>query len=224
MGPHSLQVQPCRCPWRMSNSIAIETYRRNGVTALTHVVTERTYHLSLAKVMAWWSVPIFIQLLCFGHYPSSCCLFKTCFGDCIRSPSSGKNLLSWTQSTEQVPIPGEGGNRCSFLNVVFPSFLEYRTMRKVKITLILSVIHHRQNPLQSTWFMIFRLITILILEGSCFEFRGPRVQIWTPSPILTTVLRGFPQSHKENNGSVPLNRSWPIHWFYLQHTSQPRRW
>jgi hypothetical protein len=34
-------------------------------------------------------------------------LLKTqCFGDWKLSPSSGESLLSWTQPTELVPIPG----------------------------------------------------------------------------------------------------------------------
>jgi hypothetical protein len=46
------------------------------------------------------------QVLCFGHYTLSCFLLKQYFGDWILSPSSGKNLLSWAQSIELVPISG----------------------------------------------------------------------------------------------------------------------
>jgi hypothetical protein len=41
----------------------------------------------------------------FGHYPSSCFLFKTRrFGHLILSVSSVKNLLSWPQSIELIPL------------------------------------------------------------------------------------------------------------------------
>jgi hypothetical protein len=51
----------------------------------------------------------------------------------------------------RMPYPSpEDENRFSLRNVVFSSFLEYRTMDKYKNLVILSVIHHRQNPLEST--------------------------------------------------------------------------
>jgi hypothetical protein len=47
------------------------------------------------------------------------------------------------------PTPSpEDGNRSSFRNVVFSSFLEYRWWTKSKNPVFPSVIHHRQNPLE----------------------------------------------------------------------------
>jgi hypothetical protein len=47
------------------------------------------------------------------------------------------------------PPSPEVGNRSSFRNVVFSSVLKYRTMNKVQASVILIVVHHRQNPLES---------------------------------------------------------------------------
>jgi hypothetical protein len=46
----------------------------------------------------------------FGHYASSG-FFKQGFGDWILSPSSGKSLLCWAQSTELISITGYQSQR-----------------------------------------------------------------------------------------------------------------
>jgi hypothetical protein len=47
-----------------------------------------------------------------GHNLSSCFFYlKQHFRGWILSPSSGKNLLSWTQSIQLVPVSGEDGER-----------------------------------------------------------------------------------------------------------------
>jgi hypothetical protein len=47
------------------------------------------------------------------------------------------------------PSSPEDGNRSCFRNVVFSSFLDYRAMNNVQAPVILSVVHHRQNQLES---------------------------------------------------------------------------
>jgi hypothetical protein len=45
----------------------------------------------------------------------------------------------------------EDGNIFRFQNIVFSSYLEFRTMEKSMNPINLSVIHHRQNPFDSTF-------------------------------------------------------------------------
>jgi hypothetical protein len=75
----------------------------------------------------------------------------------------GRHLLSWVPEKELTSITGPD-LAWGLKEIKFPKrhvfcFLEYRTMEKVKKTAILSVILHRQNPLESTcsfsWFCDF---------------------------------------------------------------------
>jgi hypothetical protein len=61
------------------------------------------------------------------------------------------------------PSP-EDGYRSNFQNVVFSSFLEPPAMEKSKNPVILNVIHHRQNPLEST---IRKLLQHNLIENFC---------------------------------------------------------
>jgi hypothetical protein len=56
-----------------------------------------------------------------------------------------------------LPSP-ENGNSSSARNVVFSTYLEFRTMNEVKELVILIVIHHRQNPLESTCWVMYVIV------------------------------------------------------------------
>jgi hypothetical protein len=50
---------------------------------------------------------LILIIVFFLYYPSTCFYLKTQrFGDWIPSPSSGKNLPSWAQSIQLVPVSG----------------------------------------------------------------------------------------------------------------------
>jgi membrane-bound acyltransferase YfiQ involved in biofilm formation len=57
------------------------------------------------------------------------------------------------------PLP-EDGNRSSFQNVVFSSFLEYQTMVIVQKLVISSVIHHHKNRLESTSWICMQIFLL----------------------------------------------------------------
>jgi hypothetical protein len=71
-------------------------------------------------------------------------------------------LIDDLRNTVGVSFPSPiAGNKPSFRNVVFSSYLECLTMDTVQKPVILSVIHRRQNPLDST-----SVISILVISKS----------------------------------------------------------
>jgi hypothetical protein len=63
------------------------------------------------------------------------------------SRSERSSLDHWTRC---LPSSPEDKNRSSFRNVVFSSLWNTERWRESKNPVILSVIHHRQNPIEST--------------------------------------------------------------------------
>jgi hypothetical protein len=76
----------------------------------------------------------------------------------LLGPLERANLNQWTQQSRRLPSP-EDENRSRFRNVVFLSSnsLESGRWTKSENPLILCVIHHRPNPIESTGRRRFRL-------------------------------------------------------------------
>jgi hypothetical protein len=67
------------------------------INAKGHLIPESIILTIRSKSLWQWYIN---TIIVFGHYPSSCFLFKTqCVRDWILSPSSGKSLISWAQSS-----------------------------------------------------------------------------------------------------------------------------
>jgi hypothetical protein len=59
------------------------------------------------------------------------------------------------------PLSPKDGNRSSFRNVVFSSLLNTRRWKSPKSSVILCVIHHRQNPTESNSISVYNLLLVL---------------------------------------------------------------
>jgi hypothetical protein len=71
-----------------------------------------------------------------------------------------KNLSKGPNWVGVFPPSPENGNRSNFRNVVLSSFSNTGRWTKLKPPVILSVIHHRQNPLEYTRFGRFLFFSI----------------------------------------------------------------
>jgi hypothetical protein len=87
-------------------------------------------------------------------------------------PLERANFSHWSRC---LPLSLEDGNRSTFQNVVFSSFQNTRRWKKSKNPVILSVIHHRQNPLESTLNVFgvlhlveFEVLTEVIMKNFVF--------------------------------------------------------
>jgi hypothetical protein len=72
------------------------------------------------------------------------------FLDFIHRPAFQKLDNTTFRKLDLFPPSHEDGNRCSCRNVVFYSWWYTGQWKKSKNAVILGVMHHRQNPLEST--------------------------------------------------------------------------
>jgi hypothetical protein len=93
--------------------------------------------------------------------------FRICLlSDILKTRETKASLYQWSRlALSKGPnIAPEDGNRSSFRNVVFSSFVEYRTMKKGQNSVIPGVIRHQHNLYNLPIFLLWVSVLLCFLK------------------------------------------------------------